>query len=70
MKQRLIKLISGFLCFALIASAVVGALGASVIPVFADSPDQTDDIGVEDIRDQLLYDYPEYHSFIDDFFIC
>ena len=36
MKQRLRKLISGFLCFALIASAFVGALSASVLPAKAD----------------------------------
>lgn len=35
MKQRLKKLLSGFLCFALIASALVGALSASVLPAKA-----------------------------------
>lgn len=36
MKQRLRKLLSGFLCIALIASAFVGALSASVLPASAD----------------------------------
>lgn len=38
MKQRLRKLLSGFLCFALIASAFVGALCVSVLPVKAADP--------------------------------
>ena len=58
MKQRLRKLLSGFLCFALIASTFVGALSASLLPAYAEIPLQDgylDDL-LADARDDCPSD--------------
>ena len=61
-------LFSVILCFALLASAIVGALGASVLYVSADSPSSSGDLYLDDLYDILLDQYPEKQYQLDTMF--